>query len=257
MFPRKEEATGMEDRFAPGRLIIFPNLPNGHKIQIMFFERQLNEEIYPAMIRAFTEGGFEGDGDWYKLLITVAIGGTIDLNGPRYPNPKSYQMDTIRNEFMSAERNLAHALMTEVFCKEVPYGCSPISFQEVNGHFKFDTRTAFRQATLIFKAENESSTDLYRITIKGFGEDLFKHQFTFEPSATWVCSRFPSNFQVTNSRTGEVLGTRSDSSTNSQVPPETINKFHLAMVSGQSDATCRDGKPLVSQMDVGIRFKFR
>ena len=228
----------------PGRIIIFPTLPNGHKIRNLYLDRQLYGEIYPAMIRAFTDGGFVGDGDWWKLLNTVAVGGTIDLNGPKYPNPKSYQAGTIRNVFMSAERTLVHALMTAVFCKEVPYGCSPISLQEVNGHFKFDSRTAFRQATLVFKAENESLTDLYRITINGFGEDLSKHQFTFEPSLTWVCSRFPDKLQVTNSLTGEeVLDTRSDSSIDSQVPPEEVVVF-----SCQSDATCRDGKPLVRDL---------
>ena len=243
MFPRKEEATAMQDGFAPGRMLILPPLSNGHKIQNLYMDRQLNEDIYPAMIRALTEGGFEGDGDWWKLLNTVAVGGTIDLNGPKYPNPKSYRMDTIRNVFMSAERNLVHALMTAVFCKEVPYGCSPISLQEVNGSFKFDARTAFRQATLVFKAENESSTDLYRTTIKGFGEDLSKHQFIFEPSLTWVCSRFPDNLQVTNSRTGEVLGASSDSSIDSQVPPEQV-----VVVRCHSDATCRDGKLLVRDL---------
>jgi hypothetical protein len=96
------------------------------------------------MIRALKEGGFEGDGDWWKLLTTVAIGDTFSLNGPKYPNPKSYKPETMKDVFMLAERNLAHALMTAVFCKEVPYGCSPISFKEVYGSFKFDTHTAFR-----------------------------------------------------------------------------------------------------------------
>jgi hypothetical protein len=242
MFPRKEEATAMQDGFATGRMLILPPLSNGHKIQNLYMDRQLNEDIYPAMIRALTEGGFdsfEGDGDWWKLLNTVAIGGTIYLNGPKYPNPRSYQPDTIRNVFMSAERNLVHALMTTVFCKEVPYGCSPISFKEVNGSFKFDTRTAFRQAILVLKAENESSKDLYRITIKGFGEDLSKHQFIFEPSLTWVCSRFPDRLQVTT-RNGEVL---SESSIDSQVPPQQV-----VVVSGISDATCSDGMPLVRDL---------
>ena len=217
MFPRK--ATVMQNGYQPGRVMIYPPLSNGHKVQNLYLNRQLNEDIYPAMIRALTEGGFEGDGDWWKLLNTIAIGGTIDLNGPKYPNPKSYKSNTIRNVFMSAERNLVHALMTAVFCKEVPFGCSPISLQEVSGNFKFDTQTAFRQAILMFKAENEPSTDLYRVTITGFGEDLSKHQFTFEPSLTWICSRFPDNKQVTISRTGEVLGPRSHSSIDSGAPP--------------------------------------
>ena len=175
----------------PARMIVYPPLPNGHNIKLLFTDRQLNEGIYPAMIRALKEGGFEGDGDWWKLLTTVAIGDTFSLNGPKYPNPKSYKPETMKDVFMLAERNLAHALMTAVFCKEVPYGCSPISFKEVYGSFKFDTHTAFRQATFVLQAGNGSGKDLYRITIEGTGDDLSMHWFTFEPSLTWLCSRFP------------------------------------------------------------------
>ena len=237
----------MQNEGVPCRMIVYPPLPNGHKVQNLYMDKQLDEEIYPAMIRALEEGDVQGDGDWWKLLNTVAIGGTISLNGPKYPNPRSYRPDTMRNVFMSAERNLVHALMTAVFCKEVPYGCSPISFKEVNGCFKFDTHTAFRQATLLLKAENESVKDLYRITIKGTGEDLSMHQFTFEPSLTWVCSRFPDKYRVTTS-TGEVLGFPSDSSIDSQVPPQQV-----VVNSGQSEATCRD-EPLVRDLKLISEF---
>jgi hypothetical protein len=139
---------------------------------------------------------------------------------------------------MLAERNLAHALMTAVFCKEVPYGCSPISFKEVYGSFKFDTHTAFRQATFLLQAENGSAKDLYRITIKGTGDDLSMHWFTFEPSVTWLCSRFPDTCRATvTTSTGEEFGTPSDSSIDSQVPPQQV-----ALVCDQSAAaTCRGG----------------
>jgi hypothetical protein len=219
-------------------MIVYPPLPNGHNIKLLFTDRQLNEGIYPAMIRALKEGGFEGDGDWWKLLTTVAIGDTFSLNGPKYPNPKSYKPETMKDVFMLAERNLAHALMTAVFCKEVPYGCSPISFKEVYGSFKFDTHTAFRQATFLLQAENGSAKDLYRITIKGTGDDLSMHWFTFEPSVTWLCSRFPDTCRATvTTSTGEEFGTPSDSSIDSQVPPQQV-----ALVCDQSAAaTCRGG----------------
>ena len=219
-------------------MIVYPPLPNGHNIKLLFTDRQLNEGIYPAMIRALKEGGFEGDGDWWKLLTTVAIGDTFSLNGPKYPNPKSYKPETMKDVFMLAERNLAHALMTAVFCKEVPYGCSPISFKEVYGSFKFDTHTAFRQATFLLQAENGSAKDLYRITIKGTGDDLSMHWFTFEPSVTWLCSRFPDTCRATvTTSTGEEFGTPSGSSIDSQVPPQQV-----ALVCDQSAAaTCRGG----------------
>jgi hypothetical protein len=126
---------------------------------------------------------------------------------------------------MRAERTLAHALMTAVFCKQVPYGCSPISFKEVNGSFKFDTNTAFRRATHVFLAETGSEKDLYRITIEGAGNDLSKHRFTFEPSLTWLCSRYPEKFRLSAS-TGEALDRDSEG------PPEQV-----AVVSSKPAAT--------------------
>ena len=226
----------MED--GPARILVYPPLPNGHHIKLFYMDRQLNEVIYPAMIRALQEGGFEGDGDWWNLLTVVANGGEISLNGPKYPNPRRYQPDTIKDVFMRAERTLAHALMTAVFCKEVPYGCSPISFKEVNGSFKFDTHTAFRQATFVLQAGNGSGKDLYRITIEGTGDDLTIHRFTFRPSLTWLCSRFPdTTYRVTtNTCVGlDLLRLPSDSSIDSQVPHQQV-----ALVCDQSAAaTCR------------------
>jgi hypothetical protein len=92
--------------------------------------------------------------------------------------------------------------MTAVFCKEVPYGGSPISFKEVHGCFKFNTDTAFRCATLIFQAENESEKDLYRVIIEGTGNDLRMYRFTFEPSLSWLCRRYPEKSRVTASSGG-------------------------------------------------------
>ncbi len=209
----------------PGLCVMYPALPNGHKVKILYKESQLNEVIYPDLVRALQEGGFQAVEDWWDLLITVAVGGTMSLNGPRYPNPECYQPATIQDVFMRAERTLAHAPMTAVFCKQVPYGCSPISFKEVNGSFKFDTNTAFRRATHVFLAETGSEKDLYRITIEGAGNDLSKHRFTFEPSLTWLCSRYPEKFRLSAS-TGEALDRDSEG------PPE-----QLAVVSSKPEAT--------------------
>ncbi len=78
----------------------------------------------------------------------------MSLNGPRFPIPRHYKPGTMQDVFMRAERTLAHALITAVFCKEVANGCSPIPFKEVYGCFKFDIDTAFRRTTHVFKAEN-------------------------------------------------------------------------------------------------------
>jgi len=171
-------------------------------MRLLYKTSQLEEFIYP-------EGGFQVEADMWKLLQKVAVGGTISLNGPRFPNPKSYKLDKMQADFMRAERTLAHALLTAVFCKEVPYGCSPISFKEASGCFKFDTDTAFRRATHVFRAENESEKDLYRITIEGTGDDLSMHRFSFEPSLTWLCRRYPETFRLT-ANSGGALASEQD-----------------------------------------------
>ena len=193
----------------PGRCV-FSTLPNGHKIKILYKNSQLEEAIYPNLSRTLQEGGFQAEGrDWWNFLKMVATGGTTSLNGPRFPNPKYYKLATMQAEFMRAERTLAHALLTAVFCKEVPYGCSPISFKEASGCFKFDTDTAFRRATHVFRAENESEKDLYRITIEGTGHNLSMHRFSFEPSLTWLCRRYPETFRLT-ANSGGALGSEQD-----------------------------------------------
>jgi hypothetical protein len=190
------------------------------------------------MRRAFQEGGFEAMDDLWDVLNRVAVGGPVSLKGPSYPNPTHYKPETMKEVFMRPERTLANALMTAVFCKEVPYGCSPISFKEVYGCFKFDTNTGFRHATLLFLAGNESKKDSYRIRIDGTGNDLSMHKFTFEPSLTWLCSRYPEKPRVIVS-TGEDLGSNSTSVSD---PPQQV-------ASGKPVAaeTCgRDGEPELS-----------
>jgi hypothetical protein len=158
------------------------------------------------------------------------------LNGPRHPSPKCYKQHKMQDVFMRTERTLAHALTTAVFCKEVPYGGSPISFIEVHVRFEFDTDTAFRCTTLMFHAENESEKDLYRITIEGTGNDLSMHRFTFEPSLTWLCRRYPDNSRrpALTASTGGALGSNSNSG--SDVPPQQV-----AVVSGKPAAGTCDG----------------
>ena len=183
----------MQQENFPGRCVTYVPLSNGHRVRLLYKTSQLEESIYPDLNRSLQEGGFQAREDLWGLLNTVAVGGAISLNGPRYPNPKCYKPHTMQDVFMRTERTLAHALMTSVFCKTVPYGSSPISFREIHGKFVFDTDTAFRCATLMFHAENESEKDLYRITIEGTGNDLSMHRFTFETSHTWLCRRYPDN----------------------------------------------------------------
>jgi hypothetical protein len=103
------------------------SLPNGHKVKLMYKQNQLDEKIFPDLETAFDERSFQKV-DFWDLLTTVAVGGTISLTGPRFHNASSYDLKTIQSVFMPRQRNLVHALMVIVFSKEgnVTYGRSPI-----------------------------------------------------------------------------------------------------------------------------------
>ena len=127
----------MQEESFHGRSVAYAPLSNGHRVRILYKTSQLEESIYPDLNRLLQEGGFQAREDLWGLLTTVAVGGEISLNGPRYPNPKYFKPHTMHDVFMRTERTLAQALMTAVFCKEVPYGGSPISIQEIQAKFEF------------------------------------------------------------------------------------------------------------------------
>ena len=190
-----------DDHFI-GRSATYAPLPNGHVVRFLFRQAQLVGKIYPALEKALEKGGFESVGlDLWDLLTLVSVGGTVSFKGPRYPNPPSYKPDTIKDVFMKPERDLVQELMAIVFGVDdhASYGRTSISFEEVYGCFKFDTHTASRSAILVFRAENQSREDLYRVKIEGAPDDLSTHIFSFQPSATWLCSRYPQNSRTTAS----------------------------------------------------------
>ena len=197
-----------DERF---RCVVYPPLENGHSIKILYPVNELSS-VFTDLDRALEAGNFRMQVamDRWDFLNTIAVGGTISLNGPIYPNPSFYRAETMRDVFMLGERTLAHALMRTVFSNVVPYGCSPISFKEVHGCFRFDTKTGFRSATIVLHAVNNPKEDLFRIRIEGNGDNLTMHQFTFEPSIPWLCARYPDRLRIAFS-TGEDLGGDSES----------------------------------------------
>ena len=190
-----------DERF---RCVVYPPLENGHSIKILYPVNELSS-VFTDLDRALEAGNFRMQVamDRWDFLNTIAVGGTISLNGPIYPNPSFYRAETMRDVFMLGERTLAHALMRTVFSNVVPYGCSPISF-------RFDTKTGFRSATIVLHAVNNPKEDLFRIRIEGNGDNLTMHQFTFEPSIPWLCARYPDRLRIAFS-TGEDLGGDSES----------------------------------------------
>jgi hypothetical protein len=197
----------MSDSRFVGRSATFA-LGNGHVVKFVYKEGQLNEKIFPAMKDALENGGFKpqfpmgncGESWMWDLLTLVSVGGSVSFTGPMYPNPRSYKMDTMKDVFMKPERALVKELMTIVFGMDdhASFGRTSISFDEVYARFKFDTDTASRSALLMFRAENQSE-DLYRVKIEGAPDDLSTHIFSFEPSTTWLCSRYPQKSRPTAS----------------------------------------------------------
>ena len=62
----------MQEESFLGRSVI-STLSNGDTIRVLYKISQLEEVIYPNLIRTLQEGGFQAEGDLWDLLCTVAI----------------------------------------------------------------------------------------------------------------------------------------------------------------------------------------
>ena len=165
----------------------------------MYKEEQLQQNVFPRFKQAFQAHGCDEVGDWWELLCAILFGGDVSLQGPKYINRKTYNMKTFRQKFMRSHRDLVVELMTIVFNEQanIPFRpiSQPTSFTEFQGRFEFDTSTAKRKATIIYRAvdkrPDESSDDVYRVIIHGEGkENLFTNTFRFQPSQFWISARY-------------------------------------------------------------------
>jgi hypothetical protein len=146
-------------------------------------------------------------GDWWDLLRAILFGGDVSLQGPKYINRKTYDPKTMRQTFMRSHRDLVVELMTIVFNEQANIPFSPISqptsFKEIQGSFEFDTSTAKRKATIIYRAVDKQPDDVYRVIIHGEGkENLFTHTFQFQPSQHWISARYQTGAVAPAGRMG-------------------------------------------------------
>ena len=174
-------------------------LIGGRPVRLVYKEEQLQQNVSPRFKQAFQAHGCDEVGDWWELLCAILFGGDVSLQGPKYINRKTYNMKTFRQKFMRSHRDLVVELMTIVFNEQanIPFRpiSQPTSFTEFQGRFEFDTSTAKRKATIIYRAvdkqPDESSDDVYRVIIHGEGkENLFTNTFRFQPSQFWISARY-------------------------------------------------------------------
>ena len=174
-------------------------LIGGRPVRLVYKEEQLQQNVFPRFKQAFQAHGCNEVGDWWELLCAILFGGDVSLQGPKYINRKTYNMKTFRQKFMRSHRDLVVELMTIVFNEQanIPFRpiSQPTSFTEFQGRFEFDTSTAKRKATIIYRAvdkqPDESSDDVYRVIIHGEGkENLFTNTFRFQPSQFWISARY-------------------------------------------------------------------
>ena len=174
-------------------------LIGGRPVRLVYKEEQLQQNVFPRFKQAFQAHGCDEVGDWWELLCAILFGGDVSLQGPKYINRKTYNMKTFRQKFMRSHRDLVVELMTIVFNEQanIPFRpiSQPTSFTEFQGRFEFDTSTAKRKATIIYRAvdkqPDESSDDVYRVIIHGEGkENLFTNTFRFQPSQFWISARY-------------------------------------------------------------------
>ena len=168
-------------------------LIGGRPVRLVYKEEQLQQNVFPRFKQAFQAHGCDEVGDWWELLCAILFGGDVSLQGPKY------NMKTFRQKFMRSHRDLVVELMTIVFNEQanIPFRpiSQPTSFEEFQGRFEFDTSTAKRKATIIYRAvdkqPDESSDDVYRVIIHGEGkENLFTNTFRFQPSQFWISARY-------------------------------------------------------------------
>ena len=165
-------------------------------LRLVYKEEILQQNVFPRFKQVFEAHGCDEVGDWWDLLRAILFGGDVSLQGPKYINRKTYDPKTMRQTFMQSHRDLVVELMTIVFNEQANIPFSPISqptsFKEIEGSFEFDTSTAKRKATIIYRAVEPD--DVYRVIIHGEGkENLFTHTFRFQPSQFWISARYQSN----------------------------------------------------------------
>ena len=173
-------------------------LIGGRPVRLVYKEEKLQQNVFPRFKQVFQAHGCDEVGDWWDLLSAIIFGGDVSLQGPKYINRKKYNPKTMRQMFMRSHRDLVVELMTIVLNEQanIPFRpiSQPTSFKEIQGSFEFDTSTAKRKATIIYRAVDKQPDDVYRVIIHGEGkENLFTHTFRFQPSQSWISARYQSN----------------------------------------------------------------
>ena len=164
---------------------------NRQIVKAVWKEEQLEKYIFPSFERVFRALGFDKV-DWWDLLRKVAMGGVIYLKGPKSIEPLSYTKETI-DYCLKPQRALAQSLLNQVFNKKdnLAFLRDPTDIGIVGTHIKCHPG-AFRGTEVTFRALDLPDDAFYFVEIVGHeGGDT--HRFHFEPSISWLCSRFPHN----------------------------------------------------------------
>ena len=182
-------------------------LIGGRPVRLVYKEEQLQQNVFPRFKQVFQAHGCDEVGDWWQLLCAILFGGDVSLQGPKYINRKTSNIKTMRQKFMRSHRDLVDELMTIVFNEQANLPFRPISqptsFREIQGKFEFDTSTAKRQVTLMYRTVDKQPDDLYRVIIHGEGKaNLFTHTFQFQPSQPWISARYQTGAVAPAGRMG-------------------------------------------------------
>jgi hypothetical protein len=167
---------------------------NNQIVKAVWKEEQLQKYIFPSFERVFRALGFDKV-DWWDLLGKVAFGGKIYLKGPKSIEPPSYTSETM-DYCLKPQRALAQSLLNQVFNKKdnLAYLRDPTDIGIVGTRIRIHPGPpgAFRGTEVTFRALDLPDNGFYIVTIGG-RKGCDTHRFHFEPSISWVCSRFPEN----------------------------------------------------------------
>ena len=134
-----------------------------------------------------------------ELILATVIGNSarsIALpggQGPEYnsvawkDNDPTKMLDALTDK----RGKMLHDLMGAIFSKEetVARNSHPVELFRTVRFAEFHFDGAYRKVVYHFKADSDSPDDIMQVTVRGEGQD--PDLFTFQPTITWIKSRYP------------------------------------------------------------------
>jgi len=117
------------------------------------------------------------------------------LTGLKFHNRTFKGGNQMGDEFLKKERSLAEEILEIIFCEEdsIANNSSPYTLEFVDTKLTFDTKSAFREAVVLYRAADKPKA-MVRVTISGLGIDS-SSRLEIDFNGAWVSNRY-QDFRV-------------------------------------------------------------